>query len=166
MQQALVLSDLKNVMIHANRVTTSQEVSMEDVRSFMGSRILVVEDNDLNREIAVEFLQEAGFQVETAADGTFAVDMVKESEEGYYDAILMDIQMPIMDGYVATQTIRSLPRKDTVNLPIIALSANAFEEDRERAVKSGMNAYLAKPLDEDLMFGTLEKYIALHREIH
>ncbi|MCI9399313.1 MAG: response regulator [Lachnospiraceae bacterium] len=162
----LFLSDLKNVMIHANRVTTSQEVSMEDVRSFMGSRILVVEDNDLNREIAVEFLQEAGFQVETAADGTFAVDMVKESEEGYYDAILMDIQMPIMDGYVATQTIRSLPRKDTVNLPIIALSANAFEEDRERAVKSGMNAYLAKPLDEDLMFGTLEKYIALHREIH
>ena len=92
--------------------------------------------------------------------------MVKESEEGYYDAILMDIQMPIMDGYVATQTIRSLPRKDTVNLPIIALSANAFEEERERAVKSGMNAYLAKPLDEDLMFGTLEKYIALHREIH
>ena len=91
----LFLSDLKNVMIHANRVTTSQEVSMEDVRSFMGSRILVVEDNDLNREIAVEFLQEAGFQVETAADGTFAVDMVKESEEGYYDAILMDIQMPI-----------------------------------------------------------------------
>ena len=90
-------------------------------------RILLVEDIELNREIAQVILEETGFEVEAAPDGTDAVEMVKKSAEFYYDAILMDVQMPIMDGYEATRTIRALERKDVKSMPIIAMTANAFE---------------------------------------
>ena len=128
---------------------------MED---FSGKRVLLVEDIELNREIAEVILTEAGFAVETAPDGTDAVEMVKKSEENYYDIILMDVQMPIMNGYEATRTIRNLPRKDVRNLPIIAMTANALEEDREAAIKNGMNAHVAKPLDIEHLMNVLRQF--------
>ncbi len=114
---------------------------------FSGKRLLLVEDNALNMEIAQELLCAAGFSVDTAQNGQIAVDMVRNSAEGYYDGILMDIQMPVMDGYQASQEIRSLKRKDLAKIPIIALTANTFDEDKKKALSSGMNAHIAKPID-------------------
>ncbi len=122
---------------------------------FTGKRLLLVEDNELNMEIANEILSYAGFSVETAQNGQIAVEMVQNSAEGYYDVILMDIQMPVMDGYQATRKIRSLERKDLAEIPIIALTANVFDEDKKKALESGMNAHLGKPLDVKVMFEVL-----------
>ena len=97
--------------------------------------------------------------VESAPDGTDAVDMVKASEEYYYDVILMDVQMPIMDGYEATKIIRTLPREDVRDMPIIAMTANAMDEDKEEALKSGMNDHIAKPIDMDLFMEVLGKFL-------
>ena len=113
----------------------------------------------MNREIAEVILTEAGFLVETAPDGTDAVSMVGKSEEYYYDVILMDVQMPIMNGYEATRTIRSLPREDVKTLPIIAMTANALEEDKAAALKSGMNDHIAKPLDIELFMDVHKKHL-------
>lgn len=110
-------------------------------------RILLVEDNQLNLEIEVELLQDAGFLLDTAEDGSIAVDKVKQAVPGYYDVILMDIQMPVMDGYQATRIIRSLSNPAQSKIPIIALSANVFDEDRKKSMESGMNLHLAKPID-------------------
>jgi len=122
---------------------------------FSGKRLLLVEDNELNMEIADELLCDAGFTVETAQNGQIAVEMVQNSSVGYYDIILMDIQMPVMDGYQASRKIRSLERKDLAEIPIVALSANVFDEDKKRALSSGMNDYIAKPLDVDVMYEVL-----------
>ena len=97
--------------------------------------------------------------VESAPDGTDAVSMIEHSEEYYYDAVLMDVQMPIMNGYEATRTIRNMSRKDVKTLPIIAMTANAMEEDKEAALKSGMNAHISKPLDMDVFIGVLKEFI-------
>ena len=113
----------------------------------------------MNREIAQMILEESGFLVDTAPDGTDAVAIMEKAEENYYDAILMDVQMPIMDGYEATRTIRRLPRKDVQNLPIIAMTANALEEDKEAALMNGMNAHIAKPLDMDVFISVLKKFL-------
>ena len=102
---------------------------------------------------------EAGFLVESAPDGTDAVEMVSKSPENYYDAVLMDVQMPIMNGYEATRTIRNLPRGDVRTLPIIAMTANALEEDKEAALKNGMNAHIAKPLDMNIFMDVLSKFV-------
>lgn len=126
---------------------------------FSGKRILLVEDIELNREIAQVILEEAGFLVDTAPDGTDAVAIMEKAEENYYDAILMDVQMPIMDGYEATRTIRRLPRNDVKDLPIIAMTANALEEDKEAALMNGMNAHIAKPLDMDVFISVLRKFL-------
>ena len=156
----LFMSDLKSALLAANNMTEDKEEAAPwTLADFKGKRILLVEDIELNREIAQVILTEAGFEVETAPDGTDAVDMVKKAEEFYYDAVLMDVQMPIMDGYEATRTIRSLPRKDVKTLPIIAMTANALEEDKEAALKNGMNAHIAKPLDMDLFMEVLGKYL-------
>ncbi len=122
---------------------------------FSGKRLLLVEDNELNMEIASEFLHDAGFSVETAQNGQIAVEMVQNSAAGYYDVILMDIQMPVMDGYEASRKIRSLERKDLAEIPIIALTANVFDEDKMKALSSGMNAHIAKPLDVKVMYEVL-----------
>lgn len=114
---------------------------------FSGCRILLVEDNELNREIAVEILKEAGFSLDTAPDGTIAVDIMKHAMPGYYSLILMDIQMPKMNGYEATRQIRALPDPAIANIPILAVTANAFEEDKQAAANAGMNGHIAKPLD-------------------
>lgn len=120
-----------------------------------GKRILLVEDNELNREIAIEILTVAGFAVDTAEDGQTAVDKVADAEEGTYDIVLMDIQMPVMDGYTAARTIRELPSEWTRRLPILAMTANAFEEDRRDALAAGMNGHLTKPIELDKLFRAL-----------
>ena len=153
------MSDLKSVLLAANNLLEKEEeVSWTQV-DFGGKRILLVEDNELNREIAETILEGTGFAVEAAPDGTDAVDMVQKSPEHYYDAVLMDVQMPVMDGYEATRNIRALHREDVKNLPIIAMTANAMEEDKETALKSGMNAHISKPIDIDLFLGILRKYL-------
>lgn len=115
--------------------------------NFDGKRVLLVEDNEINREIARTLTEEMGIQVEEACNGLEAVDRVRDSEEGHFDLILMDVQMPGMDGYEATKAIRLLNRKDAGIIPIIAMTANAFEEDVRAALRAGMNAHFAKPID-------------------
>ena len=106
-----------------------------------------MEDNALNREIAIEILKEAGFLVDTAGDGVEAVEKMEQSAPGQYDLILMDIQMPRMDGYTATRKIRAMDDPRKANIPIVAMTANAFDEDRKKAFAAGMNAHVAKPID-------------------
>ena len=126
---------------------------------FSGKRLLLVDDNELNMEIAQELLCEAGFLVETASNGQISVEMVQNSTAGYYDAILMDIQMPVMNGYEASRAIRSLKDKELAQIPIIALTANAFDEDKKEALSNGMNAHIAKPLDVAVLYETLENIL-------
>lgn len=128
------------------------------VTSFPGKRILVVEDNELNREIAYELLQETGAEIETASDGLEAVNKVADSPEGYYDFIIMDIQMPVMDGLEATRQIRLLDRQDTKDLPIVAMSANAFAEDVRLSLEAGMNEHIAKPIKIDRLYSVMGKW--------
>ena len=116
-----------------------------------GKRVLLVEDNLFNREIAFELLEDRGLTVETANDGSVAIEKIKNSEAGTFDFILMDVQMPVMDGYAATQIIRNLSDKKKANIPIIAMTANAFEEDKKAALKVGMNAHVSKPIDMDVL---------------
>ena len=118
-----------------------------DVGWIEGRRLLLVEDNPLNREIAEEMLMEDGFQVESAENGRKALQMITGADPWYYSAVLMDIQMPVMDGYEATKRIRTLPDRSRAQIPIIAMTANAFKEDRSRAAESGMDAYISKPVD-------------------
>ena len=156
----MFMSDLKTVLLAANNMLEKQEEVLEwTLADFGGKRILLVEDIEMNREIAQMILEESGFLVDTAPDGTDAVAIMEKAEENYYDAILMDVQMPIMDGYEATRTIRRLPRKDVQNLPIIAMTANALEEDKEAALMNGMNAHIAKPLDMDVFISVLKKFL-------
>lgn len=138
------------------------EETEEDLVSvdFSGRRLLLVEDNELNREIAQEILGEEGFILETAEDGQIAVEMVRNSEPGYYDAVIMDIQMPVMDGYEATREIRKLSDKGLADIPIVAMTANAFDEDKKEALANGMNAHIAKPIDRNVLRVTLEKILA------
>ena len=125
--------------------------------SFSGRKVLLVEDNELNREIATEILEEEGMTVESAEDGTKAVELVNERGPEYYDFVLMDIQMPMMNGYEATRIIRET-YPDT-HVPIIALSANAFEEDRQKSLEAGMDDHVAKPIDVVILKETLAKYL-------
>lgn len=127
--------------------------------SIEGKRILLVEDNDLNREIATEILSEEGMLIEEAEDGSIALDKLLEKGPGYYSLVLMDIQMPVMDGYTATQKIRSLENKELANIPIIAMTANAFEEDKRKALEMGMNAHVAKPIDVKHLLDVIEHII-------
>ena len=157
----LFMSDLKSALLAANNLNDKEEENDAAwiQADFSGKRVLLVEDIELNREIAEVILEEAGFSVESAPDGTDAVKMVDNSAENYYDVILMDVQMPIMDGYEATRTIRNLPRKDVRDLPIIAMTANALEEDKEAAIMNGMNAHIAKPLDIDVFMDVLQQFL-------
>ena len=155
----LFMSDLRNVLLETARMCKGimpEKKEEEKPVSFEGKRVLVVEDNELNSVIAYEILSRAGFAVEGAADGSIALEMVKNRPEFYYDLVLMDIQMPIMDGYEATKAIRSLPRRDVTSLPILAMTANAFEEDKERALQNGMNGHIAKPIYIDVLYKTLQ----------
>ncbi len=123
--------------------------------SLFGKRVLLVEDNELNREIAVDILTEEGLIVDTAENGAVAVNKISSAGKNDYDMILMDIQMPVMDGYEATRKIRGMPARWIQRLPILAMTANAFEEDRDKALEAGMNGHLAKPIDIETLFETL-----------
>ena len=130
----------------------------EPVFDFTGKRILLAEDNDLNWEIANEILSSAGFELEWAENGQICVEKFEQSEVGTYDAILMDIRMPVMDGYGAAKAIRALNRPDA-DLPIIAMTADAFSEDIQRCLECGMNAHIAKPIDINNLIRHLQKYL-------
>lgn len=127
--------------------------------SFRDKRILLAEDNDLNAEITSVILNEVGFVVDRAADGSICVNMLKNADENTYDLILMDIQMPNMNGYAATNIIRNLENKKKASIPIIALTANAFEEDKQAALAAGMNGHLSKPINTQELLETLEKVL-------
>lgn len=151
----IFLSDLREVLTSAisNTEADAAEPILPDPGvELKGKRLLLVEDNELNREIAQEILEESGFVIETAEDGTVAVEKVKNSQHGYYDLILMDVQMPIMNGYDATRAIRALEDKELASIPVVAMTANAFDEDKQNAMNSGMNAHVSKPINvENLM---------------
>ncbi|MDE6107801.1 MAG: response regulator, partial [Oscillospiraceae bacterium] len=124
-----------------------------------GKKILLVEDNELNREIAQTVLEEAGLLIDTADDGTDAVETIQKALAGAYDLILMDIQMPVMDGYTATRTIRAMEDPAKAKIPIVAMTANAFEEDRQKALEAGMNGHVPKPIDILRLMETLKEIL-------
>ena len=145
----MFLSDLRETLMSAlgQKLTdASQEILPEKNADFKDRHILLVEDNELNREIAQEILREYGFRVDTAENGEVAVEKVSTAAPGSYDLVLMDVQMPVMDGYTATRKIRALDDPARAKLPILAMTANAFDEDRRNALESGMNGFLSKPI--------------------
>ena len=133
--------------------------AQEEEITFEGCRILVVEDNELNAEIALTLLEERGFAVDCVYDGSEAVERIRTTKPGTYDVILMDIMMPIMDGLEATRTIRSMEREDCRTIPIVAMSANAFDDDLKKSVECGMNGHLSKPVEVDKLYRTLGEII-------
>ena len=145
----MFMSDLRETLMSAlgqKQTDAAQGLLPEKNADFKGKQILLVEDNELNREIAQEILREYGFLVDTAENGAVAVEKVNTAAPGSYDLVLMDVQMPIMDGYTATRKIRALDDPARATLPIIAMTANAFDEDRRNALESGMNGFLSKPI--------------------
>ena len=131
---------------------------------FTDKRLLLVEDNIINMEIANMILSQAGFAVDTAENGKIAVEKISVSEAGYYSVVLMDVQMPVMDGYTATRMIRELDNKELAGIPIIAMTANAFKEDEEAALKAGMQAHIAKPIDVDILMQILTKVLSTNKK--
>ena len=145
----MFLSDLRETLMTAlgqKQTDAAQELLPQKDADFKGRQILLVEDNELNREIAQEILREYGFRVDPAENGAVAVEKVSTAAPGSYDLVLMDIQMPVMDGYTATRQIRALENPALAGVPILAMTANAFDEDRRRAMESGMNGFLSKPI--------------------
>ena len=136
-----------------------REINPSDKKCLCGTRILLTEDNDLNAEIAAELLQEEGCTVDRAKDGVECVDMLEKAANGTYQIILMDIQMPVMNGYDATRKIRRMGDPQKANIPIVAMTANAFSEDRQAALDAGMNDHIAKPIDMNILVSTLRKYL-------
>ena len=158
----MFMSDLRETLMSAlgqKPADAVQRLLPEKNADFKGKHILLVEDNELNREIAQEILQEYGFLVDTAENGAVAVEKVSTAAPGSYDLVLMDVQMPIMDGYTATRKIRALDDPARAKLPILAMTANAFDEDRRNALESGMNGFLSKPIVIDDLVQELHKIL-------
>lgn len=155
----LFISELRKVLLETDSNESSFEEEIANEFDFTGKKILLVEDNELNQEIALAILNEAGFIVDVVSDGTEAVAKMQKASASDYDLILMDVQMPKMDGYKATQLIRDLPDEGVANIPIIAMTANAFEEDKQQAFASGMNAHISKPIDVQNLIETLKDII-------
>jgi signal transduction histidine kinase/CheY-like chemotaxis protein len=154
-------SDLRCVLMKACGHPVETGIPKEEPQvDFSGKRILLVEDNELNREIAAELLSETGLVIEEAGDGNDAIDMLLEKGAGYYDLVLMDIQMPVMDGYAATQKIRAFEDQVLANIPIVAVSANAFEEDKQKSFDAGMNAHISKPIEAQTLIDTLASLLS------
>ena len=126
---------------------------------FAGERILLVEDNELNLEVAASLLEMKGLTIESACIGLQALEKFCSTPVGYYDAVLMDIRMPVMDGLEAARNIRLFDKSDAQTIPIIAMTANAFDEDVEKSHAAGMNAHLAKPIDPEKLFAVLQEFI-------
>ena len=143
-----------------NKVNGKSGLEEIEKINYTGKHLLLVEDNEINREIAKEIIGMTGILIDEAPDGKVAVEKYSHSKIGYYDMIIMDIQMPIMNGYEATEAIRLLERGDAKRVPIIAMSANAFAEDVQRARNVGMNAHLAKPIEIEHVIDVLRKYLS------
>ena len=146
-------------IVSEEEVQAKREVNPADKESLRGTRILLTEDNDLNAEIATELLQEEGCTVDRAKDGVECVDMLEKAANGTYQIILMDVQMPVMNGYDAARKIRRMDDPQKANIPIVAMTANAFSEDRQVALEAGMNDHIAKPIDMSVLVPTLRKYL-------
>ena len=160
----IFVSTLRDALLSAIDSNQPKELAEESMipnvdENLKGNRILLVEDNELNLEIAQEILTESGFVIESACNGKIAVEMVAKSAAGYYDLILMDVQMPVMNGYEATRAIRNLENPALASIPIIAMTANAFDEDKKNAMESGMNDHTSKPLDMENLLELLHKYL-------
>ncbi len=153
----LFLSELRKVL--STPVVSEKDVKKENEHRHAGRKILLVEDNELNREIAETILQEVGIKVDSVTDGSDAVERMACAGENQYDMILMDIQMPRMDGYTATREIRTLDNNRKANIPIIAMTANAFEEDRQKAFEAGMNGHIAKPINLQVILQTMDEIL-------
>ena len=156
----------KSKLIHElKKFTNSENKAKENYSTqlsnsdFSGKRILLVEDNELNLEIAEEIIGSTGAEIDTAINGLEALNKIMQSAENYYDLVFMDIQMPIMDGYESTRKIRALRRNDIKEMPIIAMTANAFSEDVKNALDAGMNYHLAKPIEITELINILNKYL-------
>jgi len=149
----------KEILGGEKHLRNSSTLEVVQKENFEGKRGLLVEDNELNAEIAGEILEMTGMEIEFAKDGQEAFDMVKEAAEGYYDIVFMDIQMPIMDGYQATRAIRGLPGDYPKKLPIVAMTANAFAEDVQVCKEAGMNEHIAKPMDFDKLVKALNRWL-------
>ncbi|MCI8888311.1 MAG: response regulator [Hungatella sp.] len=157
----LFLSELRSCLcsiVTVEEEEEDQKLQQERTGMYTG-RILLAEDNELNQEIAVAILSDAGFTTDVAENGQVALDMLKGSEPGYYQLVLMDVQMPVMNGYEAVKEIRNLENKKLASIPILAMTANAFEEDKQEALRCGMNGHIAKPIDTENLFKVLERVI-------
>lgn len=154
-------ADIYRILQHISGELTCAADEKEQAESydFTGRRLLIAEDNELNMEVARELCEHVGFEIEGAYNGKEAVEKFAASEEGYYDAILMDVHMPVMNGNEAARAIRELKRKDAHSVAIIAMTANAFYEDAAEAIKSGMNEHLAKPIEPEAIFAALKKFL-------
>ena len=156
----LFLSELRECLYSVVNAETEEEQEDSGRKiDFSPGHILLAEDNELNQEIAEAILEEAGFSIEIASNGQIAVDMLKASEPGYYQLVLMDVQMPVMNGYDAVKAIRRLENRELASIPVLAMTANAFEEDRQQALRCGMNGHIAKPIDIDKLFETLSEVL-------
>ena len=159
----MFMSDLRETLLTAlgqSQTETADSVLPGGSPDFRGKHILLAEDNELNREIAVEILSKYGFVVDTAENGVEAVKKIEESKPGDYDLVLMDVQMPLMDGGEATRQIRALPDPALAKIPILAMTANAFEEDRKSALECGMNGFLSKPINIEELIAALSSLLA------
>jgi CheY-like chemotaxis protein len=158
-QGTTFIIDLLNECVPATRVAPTQPAAPQSLASLRGKHILVCDDHPLNRQIMAALLRKQGLVVDTAEDGQMAMRTFNVSPLHHYDAILMDVRMPVMDGLTATQKIRALPRADAATVPIIALTANVFTEDIRRCLEAGMNDHLGKPVQPEVLYKTLARYL-------
>ena len=159
----LFLSELREVLSRpfVKREVNEVEKEVMDMSVFLGKRILLAEDNELNRELAEAIFTEAGFLLEMAENGKLALEMLQAHEAGYYDLIISDIQMPVMDGYELSRQVRRLEDGKKAGIPILALTANAFEEDRQQVMEAQMNGHLAKPIDMEEVLKTIKEVLSI-----
>ena len=155
----IFMSELRSILAKPFHIERSDADEVPAKADFTGKRILLAEDNEMNQMIAVAILENAGFEIDIAANGAIAVEKMDSAPAGTYDVILMDIQMPVMDGYEAARQIRAMEDQDKASIPIVAVTANAFEEDRTIALETGMNGHLAKPYDIDAIMQTLTELL-------
>ena len=156
----LFLSELRDCLLSIVGTEETPETAGETAALPLAlGRILLAEDNELNQEIAQAILEEAGFTVEIAENGRIALDLLERAEPDYYQLVLMDVQMPVMNGYEATRAIRSMEDPARSGIPILAMTANAFEEDKQAALKCGMNGHISKPIDIAKLLETLQNVL-------
>lgn len=159
LEEPISMSELREVLTKPMDIKEETLQKTERENRYSGKKVLLVEDNELNREIATALLEEIGISVDCVEDGTNAVERMNEVDDDRYDLIFMDIQMPKMDGYMTTREIRTLKNNKKANIPIVAMTANAFEEDKEKSFKAGMNAHITKPIDIKIILAVLDQVL-------